>query len=155
VSLGSGFPPGFRRNQILRRLRPGAVIKLARRMDDGRIHEKRFVVLVVDDYTVTCVINSEISPFIKHRADMLRCQVTMPLGDHAFMDHDSHVDCSRTRTYATVEVVRDLMDRPECILGVISPDLREAIVGALKFAPTLPPAEVEEICAALENPPGD
>ena len=57
MNLGSGFPDDFRLAQIRRRLKPGVVIELFRRMDDGRLHEKRFVVLHVDAHTTTCVIN--------------------------------------------------------------------------------------------------
>jgi hypothetical protein len=120
-------------------------------MDDGRVREKRFVLLAVDETTVTCVINSRINDFIKHRPDLLRCQVVMPRSAHPFMDHDSHVDCSRTRSYATADVVRDLAAGPEWILGSVSPELREEIVAALKCAPTLAPSEVAFLVRALED----
>ncbi len=67
MSLGSGFPEDFRLAQVRRRLRPGTVVKLFRRMDDDKLHEKRFIVLHVDDHTITCVINSEVSQFIRTR----------------------------------------------------------------------------------------
>ena len=66
MSLGSGFPPDFLRQRVQAQLRPGAVIKLVRKMDDGLLHEKRFVVLHVDETTVTCVINSRISRHLSH-----------------------------------------------------------------------------------------
>jgi len=119
-------------------------------MDDGQVHEKRFVVLAVSETTVTSVINSRISDFIRHRPDLLRCQVSMTKRDHDFMDHDSYVDCSRTHTFATRDVIDELAERPEWVLGPISPDLREAVVGALKYAPTLPPAEVAALVQGLE-----
>lgn len=151
MSLGSNFPPEFRQSQVKRRLRPGVVIKLEGRMDDGRLHEKRFVVLAVDEQTVTCVINSRISKYIEHRPEMLQCQVAMLQSDHPFMARDSHVDCSRTRTYATADIIRDLTRQPEWILGPISPGLRDSIVSALKYARTLAAAEAETLCRSLEN----
>jgi hypothetical protein len=151
MSLGSSFPPEYLVAQIRRRLAPGTVIKLCRRMDDGAVREKRFVVLFVDEQTVTCVINSTVSGFIRRRADLLRCQVLMRSESHAFMDHDSHIDCSRTRAYLTDQVIRDLAERPEWILGDVATALRREISAALRFAPTISPAEVALLCRALDK----
>ena len=150
MSLGSGFPPALRQEWVRQRLRPGAVIKLRQRMDDGVVHEKRFIVLHVDEQTVTCVINSRVGPFILDRPALLRCQVQMRGEVHTFMDHDSFVDCSRTRAYPSADVVNDLVREPGWILGHITSDLRDEILGALKHAPTLPPAEVGRFCLSLE-----
>ena len=147
--LGAAFPAAFLESQIRRQLVPGAVIKLRQVMDDGVVHEKRFVVLHVQDDTVTCVINSHISAFLSNRPAMLKCQVNMTAASHSFMHHDSHVDCSRTRTYKTADVVRELVAQPDWMLGSIAKDLRGNMIAALKFAPTLSPSEVERLCAAL------
>ena len=149
MSLGSGFPDDFRQAQIRRRLKPGVVIKLFRKMDDGRLHEKRFVVLHVDAHTTTCVINSEISAFIRARPALLRSQVRMRLEQHDFMDRDSHIDCSRVRSFLTDEVIADLMTRPEWILGDASETCRQDIISGIKTSETLSNAEVEKFSAAL------
>jgi hypothetical protein len=120
-------------------------------MDDGRLHEKRFVVLDVDDHTITCVINSEISQFIRARPALLRCQVLMQAVQHEFMDHDSHVDCSRIRSFLTEEVLADLMSRPEWILGDAADSCCEDISAGIKASETLSVAEVERICSSLSN----
>lgn len=151
MNLGSGFPDDFRLAQIRRRLKPGVVIKLFRKMDDGRLHEKRFVVLHVDAHTIMCVINSEISQFIRARPALLRCQVTMQGSQHDFMDHDSHIDCSRVRSFLTDEVVADLMSRPEWILGDASEECRLDIMAGIKATETLSVAEVEKICVGLAS----
>lgn len=150
MPLGSGFPDGFLLAQIRRRLRPGVVIKLYRRMDDGQLHEKRFVVLRVDDHTITCVINSEINQFIRVRPALLRCQVLMRTAGHSFMDHDSHIDCSRVRSFLTEEVITDLMSRPEWILGDATDDCCDDIAAGLKASETLSLAEVESFCSSLD-----
>jgi hypothetical protein len=152
MTLGSGFPDDFRLAQIRRRLKPGVVIKLFRRMDDGRLHEKRFIVLQVDAHTTTCVINSEISHFIRARPALARCQVLMTQAQHDFMDHDSHIDCSRVRSFLTDEVIADLMTRPEWILGDASDACRVGIMAGIKASETLSVAEVESICSSLEAP---
>jgi len=149
MSLGSGFPEDFRVAQIKRRLRPGTVIKLFRRMDDGQLHEKRFVVLHVDDHTITCVISSEISQFIRTRPALLRCQVLIQSAHHDFMDHDSHVDCSRVRSFLTEEVIADLASRPEWILGDATDSCCDDIAAGIKAAETLSVADVERICNSL------
>lgn len=149
MTLGSSFPPEFRRQQVTRVVKPGTVIKLLRLMDDGEWHEKRFVVVHVDEHTVTCIINSNVSAFLKNRPDMLRCQVLMSANGHAFMDHDSHIDCSRTRTYSTAEVINELLQKPEWVLGSITASLREEMIAAIKFAPTLSAREAGVICQSL------
>ena len=149
MALGSSFPPEFLRGQIQRQLVPGAVIKLRAVMDDGKLQEKRFVVLHVDENTVCCVINSVVGAFLQARPTLLKCQVSMAVVTHGFMSHDSSVDCSRTRAFATSEVIRDLMAQPTWVLGQIAPELRNEIIGALKFAPTLSPSEVARLCGSL------
>jgi len=151
MALGPAFPPGYREAHVRQHLKPGVVIKLRQVMDDGNVHDKRFVVLHVDDRTVTCVINSVVSRFIQVRPDMLKCQVLMRVSDHDFMNHDSHVDCSRARSYKTNDVVRELTAEPERMLGSVSAELRDAMVGALKFALTISPSEAELLCKSLEN----
>lgn len=151
MALGSAFPRGFVEAQIKRQPKPGTVIKMRQVMDDGVIHEKRFVVAAVNEHTVTFVINTAISTFLQTRSALLKCQVAMPIASHAFMSHDSHVDCSRTRVYATHEVVRDLVTQPNWVLGTISADLRVAMVATIKFSPTLSVKEVALLCEALQN----
>jgi hypothetical protein len=151
MALGSAFPRGFAEAQIQRQLKPGTVIKMRQPMDDGTIHEKRFVVVAVSDHTVTFVINTAISAFLQTRPALLKCQVAMPVADHNFMAHDSHVDCSRTRSYATNEVVRDLVSQPDWVLGSISFELRTAMVAAIKFSPTLSVTEAALLCESLQN----
>lgn len=45
------------------------------------------------------------------------------------------------------------MNQTEWILGPITAELRDSIVAALKFAPTLSVKEVTDLCAALEAIP--
>ena len=146
MALGLFFPKRFREASLRRQLSPGTVIKLVARMDDERDHEKRFVVLEVDQKTITCVINSEVGPFLRARPELLRCQVLMPAEQHKFMDHDSHIDCSRTRSFATNEVLKQLGEKPEWVLGRIASPLRDVIVGAIKISPTISPADCNMIC---------
>jgi hypothetical protein len=151
MALGSAFPRSFVEAQIQRQLKPGTVIKMRQVMDDGVIHEKRFVIVALSEHTVTFVINTAISAFLQARPALLKCQVAMPVADHDFMSHDSHVDCHRTHTYTTHEVVRDLVTQPNWVLGTISADLRVAMVAAIKFSPTLSAKEATLLCESLQN----
>lgn len=151
MALGSAFPRSFVESQIQRQLKPGTVIKMRQTMDDGLIHEKRFVIAAIDEYTVTFIINTAISHFLKARPTLLKCQVDMPVADHSFMSHDSSVDCSRIRSYATNEVIQDLTEQPDWVLGSISTELRASIVAAIKFSPTLSAKEVAKLCESLSE----
>ncbi|WP_133702333.1 hypothetical protein [Roseateles toxinivorans] len=121
-------------------------------MDDGDVHEKRFVVVGADSDTVTLVINSEIGPFIQARPKLLKCQVQIAAESHPFMDHDSHIDCSRLRTYTTTEVVRQLVAQPHWTLGSISDTVRNEIAAAMKASVVIEPAALSKWLPGLENP---
>lgn len=149
MSLGSFFPADYARMQIERQLQPGVVVKFLADMDDGKTHEKRFIVLDVTENTFTCVINSKISPFIIKDPNKIKCQVLIGAEEHPFMSWDSHVDCSRIRVYSRSELVDQLCNNPEWILGMTTPELRDQIVGAIKAARTIPLALATQCCAAL------
>jgi len=150
MALGSSFPPGFLNSQIERRLRPGAVVKLKYVMDDGVLQEKRFLVVSVESETVTFVINSEIGNYLKARPALLKCQVGMDVATHPFMTHDSHVDCSRARSYPKQQVIAQLIAEPSWVLGDITADLRSQVVAAIKSSPTLSPDQAYTLCLSLE-----
>lgn len=152
MALGDSFPLSLRRDSVRRQLAVGVVIKLTRRMDDGQVHEKRYVVLHVDaDKTTACVINSAISRFIQDRKNLLRCQVAMSAATHGFMDHDSYVDGSRTWVYATDSVVEELMSHGDWILGTMTGDLRDRLVAALLCSPALSQDDVDNLTKSLRG----
>lgn len=151
MALGGAFPRGMAIASAMRQLVPGAVIKILVTFEDGVEKEKRLIVTHVDDDTVVCVINSEVSPFIKARPEMLKCQVAMPAADYDFMDHDSSVDCSRVRNYSTAEVAKALADDPQRALGTISAHLRDQVVAGIKASVLIPAPEAAKCCASLEG----
>lgn len=151
MSLGDAFPASFKSAAIKRQLRPGAVVKIETTMDDGEIHEKRFVILHVDEATstFTCVINSKVSRIIANNPTASRCQVKIDQQTHPFMDWDSHIDCSRIRAYSTDDMCKQLEARPDWMLGNITADIRDLIVSALKFSPAIAPVDLKICCDAL------
>lgn len=153
MSLGRLFPADYARTQIERQLQPGVVVKFMAEMDDGKMHEKRFVVLDVNERTFTCVINSRISAFVARDQNKAQCQVSIKADQHPFMSWDSHVDCSRIRTYSRSELIDQLCANPEWILGMTTPELREQIVAAIKTSKTIPSALAAQCCAAFSACP--
>lgn len=153
MSLANAFPASLKAASIKRQLRPGAVIKIQTTMDDGEIHEKRFVVVDVDleSFTFTCVINSNIPRIVANNPDLLKCQVRIDMESHPFMDWDSHIDCSRIRTYPADDTCEQLAENPVWVLGTITADVRDLIMAALKDAPGMSVKEVERYCAALQT----
>jgi hypothetical protein len=149
MSLGGHFPPSFRQAQLKRQLKAGVVIKLYRRTSDGTIREKRYVVVHVDGHTLTCIINSGIGAFLANRPALLRCQVKMAAHDHTFMNHDSHIDCSQLHRFATDSIINELLQKPEWMLGNITHELCNAMIGAIKYAETLSVTEVTAVCESL------
>ncbi len=119
-------------------------------MDDGDLHEKRYIVLHVGaDETRACVINSSVSHFIQSRPKLLQCQVAMSAAAHGFMDHDSYVDGSRTWIYDTESVVEELMNHTDWILGMATADLCDRLITAFRRSPNLSVADVEFLTESL------
>ena len=150
MSLGSHFPAGMAAASARRQLRPGAVVKFVATMDDGRQHEKRFVVLHVEGDVACCVMNTELHAFIARNPDLLRSQVLLP-GSLPFVDHDSHLDCSRVRVYASDELVGQLEANPAWVLGNITTAIRDQIVAALKASRLISAEDCARYCDALEG----
>lgn len=151
MSLGEFFPENIKKGSATRNVVPGAVIKMFVIMDDGKEHEKRFLVVHVDENTVACVINTKINSLITNRPSLLKCQVAIEPVGHPFMHHESHIDCSKVRKYPTADVVDGLTSKPEWVLGTINARLRDQVVAAIKCAPQLPPIDAGIYAASLES----
>jgi hypothetical protein len=149
MSLGSVFPPGLVKERIKAQLQPGTVVKYTTAMDDGEIHEKRFVVVDVSDDVLVCVINSRITQFALNRKHLLKCHVLMRHADHDYMSWDSHVDCTQIKRFELKSVINLLAEKPEWILGKISEDLRSEMVRAISEAMTIERILKRQCCESL------
>lgn len=151
--LGDHFPVEIKRTSAVRNTAPGMVIKLQAVMNDEKMHEKRFLIVHVDEFTVACVINTRINRFIINNPDprLLQCQVRIECKTHPFMDWDSHIDCSKVWKYKTSEVVESVIQNPEWVFGEITEALRDEVVAAIKYAPQIAPIEVGIYCASLNS----
>ena len=147
MSLDDHFPADVKKASAVRNIAPGMIIKLEVIMNDGNLHEKRFVIVHVDEITVVCVINSELHPLILNNPSALRCQVIIDSKKHPFMNRDSHIDCSKVWNYQTTAVIESISDRPEWALDLIKATLRDQVVASLKFAPQIAPTDTAVYCA--------
>lgn len=144
-SLGDSFPRHMVASSIDRSLVPGRVFKSCQVMDDGSVHEKRFILLHRDENCLTVVINSKISNFVQSRPAMAKCQVSMEVQGHPFMLRDSTIDCSRVRKYDIKDVVDQLIKNPDWVLGAVSQMVRLQICEALNNSPLVNPSD-RKIC---------
>lgn len=151
MSLGNFFPANYARMQIERQLQPGVVVKFEALMDDGKVHEKRFVVLDITQDTFTCVINSEVSNFILSKPHMAACQVALDLARHPFMSRNSHIDCSRIRTYSRESVIDQLCANPGWVLGVISENVLTEMTAAIQSSKMISKSQAAQCCAAIQK----
>ena len=149
MTLADKFPKKLVADSVERQFRPGTVIKLEATMDDGKSHLKRYVIVAVTESAFVLVINSEISDYIKARPILLQSQVPMPAAAHSFMDHDSHIDCSRARVFMRQAAIEQLQQNPAWVLGTITQDTGNAIVASIKPARTISTKQKEQLCESL------
>lgn len=149
--LGAHFPAELLRPRIEAALKPGCVIKLLVKFP--QITKEKYLVLVADDDPeyLTFIVNSDINPFIANKPHLLQCQVAIDAASHSFLDHDSHVACHDVLPMKREEVIKSLMENPAGIKGKVSPDVREQISAAVKFAKTIDKDKKNRIIAALEG----
>lgn len=139
------------REDARKRLLPaGTVLRVRTQFEDNTAKEKRIIVAHVDETTSACLINTSDGHFQVMQPELLICQATMLQGEHPFMDHDSHVDCSRLRPYPTDWLLEQIELTPSRRLGVISPALRVAMLSALKHAPHISVIEMNRVLASFQ-----
>lgn len=150
ATLGDAFSPEERRKSVLRRLQPGAVIYLDVVFPEGT-RPKYLVVLHVDEECCTLVVNSRVNPFIEKHSDLSVCQVRIDAARHSFLNHDSHIACHQVLRLPTAGVVRELMADMTRVKGELHEEVRNAVMGAIKRAPTLSPAQQTLFIEALKD----
>jgi hypothetical protein len=148
-SLGDALPQGMKEERVRAQLVPGAVIKLPMSFDGGKPKEKRLIVLRVTESTVCTVINSERHPILEKNPASKRAQIPVSAAKCKFLDHDSFIDCSRTRPLATEDVIAELVRDTSRILDPIDAEVRAEIIARLQISSTIPPAESAALRAAL------
>jgi hypothetical protein len=147
--LGEHFPADVKRAHVEKSLKPGSVVRLVVKL--STVTKPKFLVLVAmdDPEFLTFIINSEINPFISNRPHLSECQVSIDATSHTFLDHDSHIACHETLAIRREDVIQALVADPSSIQGEISPEVREQILVAVKFAKTLDKDKKNRIISAL------
>lgn len=133
-------------------LEPGRVLHLYCRFPSGTEKYKLLVLADNDEECLFFVVNSDINDFIKNRQHLLTQQIALSWTDHAFLSHDSWLDCSNAHPIQRTEVMRQLNDDPSgCLRGMIGLDLKREIIEVVETSLTLEPIVQELVKASLSD----
>lgn len=144
MTLGQHFPPELLRQQLA----PGRVLHL----NCDFAGKEKFVVLgSLNPEALVLVINSRVHPYIAGKPDLARCQVSIDQASHDFLNRDSIVACHRAHAMGLHEVYRQIQSDPSRIKTMVSDNVREEIVSAVKHARTIPRQHQEQLLAALDD----
>jgi len=150
MQLGSFFSPEDRSAMVTRALVPGMGFKFMAPMNNGVVKEKRFILLDIKDDVAAFIVNSEISPFVKARPEMLECQVEIKhKPEMKFIDHDSVIDCFQVWVFSIDDVKEQLLLHGDWILGEIDDDTRGKVCEALRWSRAISPADASRYLSAL------
>lgn len=150
MQLWDKLPPAERRKYIHARLTPGRVLLL--HCDFTTPPKDKFLVLVaVEPELLFFAINSTVNEFIRRRDYLMQCQVEIGHEDHPFLRHHSFINRTEAHKIALREVYEQLERDVGRLKDGVSPQTRDQIVAAVKFAKTLPPRYKTEILSALDQ----
>lgn len=97
------------------------------------------------------IINSTVNEYIRKREHLSRCQVEVGHEEHAFLRHHSFIDCTQAHKVALRDVYEQLERDIGRLKDDVSPQVREQIIAAVKFAKTLSAKQKTDIVSALEK----
>ncbi|MBD2801422.1 hypothetical protein ID854_13380 [Xenorhabdus sp. M] len=105
TNLGDAFPKGFMKAFAANRaLKVSDVIYL--HCDFTTPQKYKYMVVCCCEPLLVLLINSEISPYINTRPDLLACQVDILQGDHDFLEYDSFVNCIEAHQAFELETIK-------------------------------------------------
>lgn len=145
------LPPEERRKYIHARLTPGRVILLYCDFTKPKSKDKFLVLVRIEPEPLFFVINSEVSEFIRKREWLFQCQVEIGHEEHAFLEYHSYIDCTKAQKIALHDVYEQVEKDIGRLKDEITPQIREQIVAAVKFAKTLSPKQKADILSALNQ----
>lgn len=150
MQIWDKLPPVERRKYIQARLTPGRVLLL--HCDFTTPLKDKFLVLVaVEPELLFFVINSTINEFIRRKEHLMQCQVKIGHEEHPFLRYHSFINCTEAHKIALRDVYEQLEQDIGRLKDGVSPQTREQIVAAVKFAKTLTPKQKAEILFALNS----
>lgn len=148
-SLGNAFPEALKAEIIERHWNPGLVLYLYCE-DLGK--NKYFLLASAGEGPFVFYINSTIHGFIVGQPDLLACQVRLEASDHAFLNHDSYVNCTEpVRRFTRTEIQGQLLADISRIKGELSPVALQEVIKAVQRATTIPPLYQEQIVSFLKG----
>ena len=109
--------------------------------------KEKFLICVGNQPVEFFIINSAIHPFIAGKPPLAVQQVLLPANDHAFLTHDSWINCSETVsvTDASDQLLADAM----CDKGPASRDVCESLITVVGASATLADIRITRIVANL------
>ena len=148
--LADHFPLDVKLKTIKENLQPGRVVYLFCEFIIPKPKDKYLLVCCIDPLPLFFVINSEVSDFIKERDHLLRCQAKLDVATHDFLDHDSYIACHEAKSEFTGgDISKQLLSDMGRIKGMISNDVRDQVLAAVKACTVLPSREKVWILKAL------
>lgn len=148
--LGDHFPRNVKLQSIKEKLQPGRVVYLFCEFTVPEPKDKYLLLGCVDPLPLFLVINSEVSDFIKERSHLLRRQAKLDVASHNFLNHDSFIACHEAKSVFSMEDINtQLLNDMNRIKGMISDDVRDQVLAAVKVCTVLPRREKEWIVKAL------
>lgn len=148
--LGDHFPLDVKLKTIKEKLQPGRVVYLFCEFTVPKPKYKYLLVGCVDPLPLFFVINSEVSDFIREHRNLFRCQVQLDVASHDFLDHNSFIACHEAISeFSTDDINKQLLSDMDRIKGMISNDVRDQVIAAVKACTVLSNREKVWVLKAL------
>lgn len=101
------------------------------------IKEKYIAIVCTNPNPYGFLINTKISRFIQYKPAYLASQVKISVSEYSFLDHDSHIDCSRLLSFKSGG-----LHSKQAINNNTMAAIKRVVVGSRLFTPV----EKELIC---------
>ena len=150
VPLGERFPLTSRQAQVQKEFIPGCVIRVDVRFPHATKTKFLAIAYNDDEECLAFVINTKVHPLIEKKLDSRQSQVKIDCANHGFLGHDSYIACHEVLTIRKPDIIKELIADPSKIKGRVSPEVREQIVSAVKFARTISKANKSKILPCLD-----
>lgn len=139
MSLSDHFPDSLKNDYSHRNLDVGKVLKL-RVKDTNPPKTKRFIIVGFTDDTLSLAsvyINSDINLRINWSEEQRRLQIEFSPANRSYLDRTSYIDCSKLIVRESEEIRSAIKKRPDAVIGELSREDLDAVVGTLRDAKTI------------------
>lgn len=130
-------------------LQPGTVIYLE--VQFRQKARNKYLIILEWSNSVNClIINSEVHPFFGF-GEFSKFYVDIDCASHTFLDRDSHIDCNEVFPISRIDMIQELTDNPDIVVGQITDAVRSNIIEALSGTPALSPVEKTRFIASIST----